>query len=93
MAMAGFMSVFHRPVGGGGMEGASNDNNAMLVRFSKQNLMEWKAEKDSWANVGKKSTRKDKIAARNRLIYQNQKRKKQEKDNTEDIRVDWHDLT
>lgn len=35
--------------------------NAMLVRWSKHNLEEWKKEKESYKNVGKKLTRKERI--------------------------------
>ena len=35
--------------------------NAQLVRWSKHNLIEWKKEKESYKNLGKKLTRKERI--------------------------------
>ena len=90
MNFIGIMNAIHIPVG------TYNDNNAMLVRFSRQNLAEWKAEKASWENIGKKPTRKDKIAARNKAIRITQEKKKMEKNSNEktdeECRVDWSDV-
>ena len=63
------MSFFGKSVG------KLNNNHIMLMRFSKKNLEDWKAEKSSWDTIGKKTTRKDKIATRNRKIRENQKKK------------------
>jgi len=87
---------------------SSNDNNAMLVRFSRQNLAEWKAEKALCENYGKKPTRKDKIVMRNNNIRIAQEKKKKEKEKEkenekgrgcgmynkpiEDCQVDWVDV-
>lgn len=35
--------------------------NSLLVRWSKHNLGEWKKEKESYKNLGKKLTRKERI--------------------------------
>ena len=96
MNFIGIMNAIHIPVG------TYNDNNAMLVRFSRQNLAEWKAEKASWENIGKKPTRKDKIAARNKAIRITQEKKKIEKERRmeknsnkktdEECRVEWSDV-
>ena len=55
------------------------ENNAMLVRISRQNLAEWKLEKASWVAHIKKKTRKDKIEERNKRIRNNQKVKAKNK--------------
>ena len=92
MILAALMNNFHTPTV------SSNDNNAMLVRFSRQNLAEWKTEKASWENYGKKPTRKDKIAIRNKKIRVTQEKKEKEKEkggnkkSIEECQVDWFDV-
>ena len=89
MLMSGIMSAFHKPVG------SANENNAMLVRMSRQNLAEWKAEKASWETIGKKPTRKDKITARNKQIRIAQDKKKKERERkkeSDECLVEWSDV-
>ena len=47
--------------------------NALLVRWSKHNLEEWKKEQESFKNCNKKLTRKEKI--KQKFIRQEKARK------------------
>ena len=79
------MNIFHKPIG------TNFQNNAMLVRISRQNLAEWKAERASWDSHIKKPTRKDKIDARNKRIRDSQKAKAKKKE-VEPV-VDWFEAS